>query len=189
MPYQKQQIMTANNKSIWAIDPGHTQVQFRIKHLGIANVNGTFDSFRGTLQTDNDTFDHSNVHFEIDAASINTKLEARDQHLKSAFLFNTEQYPTITFEGMLEKKDHDYQLTGELTICTVTRHIVLDASFTGSQKGPRGDTRAGFEVDGKINRKDFGLTWNILTEAGGIVVGDEVKLRFDIELIRQEDKS
>jgi len=174
----------SNNKTTWNIDPAHSAVNFKIKHLGIANVNGTFDKFQGNAATDNDDFNNALVHFEIDADSINTKNAARDTHLKSPFLFNTEKYPKILFDGRLEKKGDAYELAGELTIGSTMRAIVLATELTGSGKGMHNDTRAGFEVEGKINRKDYGLTWNIATEAGNFVVGEEVKLQFDVELIK-----
>ena len=179
--------MNATTQTKWNIDPAHSQVNFRIKHLGIANVNGTFDHFSGYAETDNDDFNNATVYFEIDADSINTKHADRDAHLKSPHLFNAAQYPKITFEGSLHKKGDDYELTGELTIGETKKPILLAASFTGSVQGLRNDTRAGFELDGKINRKDYGLTWNILTEAGSLVVGEDVKLQFDIELIKQAE--
>jgi len=174
----------SNNKTTWNIDPAHSAVNFKIKHLGIANVNGTFDKFAGNVETENDDFNNAAVHFEIDADSINTRNAARDNHLKSPFLFNTEKYPKLVFDGRLQKEGDAYQLAGELTIGSTMRSIVLATELTGSGQGMHNDTRAGFEVEGKINRKDYGLTWNIATEAGSFVVGEEVKLHFDVELIK-----
>jgi len=177
--------MTESTPSKWAIDAGHSEVHFKIKHLAITNVNGTFDRFQGYVESESEDFNNAMVHFEIDTDSINTNNADRDKHLKSPDLFNTQQYPKILFDGVLQKKENDYQLAGELTICATKKHIVLVAEFNGSGQGRFNDTRAGFEVNGKINRKDYGLTWNVLTEAGGLVLGDEVKLQFDIQLIKQ----
>jgi len=173
-----------NNKTTWNIDPAHSAVNFKIKHLGIANVNGTFDKFQGSVESEYDDFNNAQVHFEIDADSINTKHAIRDTHLKSPFLFNTEKYPKILFDGRLEKKGDLYELGGELTIGSTMRPIILKAELTGSGKGMHNDSRAGFEVEGILNRTDFGLTWNIMTEAGNFVVGEAVKLHFDVELIQ-----
>jgi len=174
------------NTTTWNIDPGHSEAQFRIKHLAITNVNGTFDKFSGYARTHGDDFNQATVHFEIEADSINTNNAPRDNQLKSPDLFNTIQYPKIVFDGKLLQKDgDDYTLDGELTLLATKRPISLAAAFTGSGKGRFNDTRAGFEVSGKISRKDYGLSWNILNEAGGLVIGDEVKLHFDIQLIRE----
>ena len=179
--------MNASTLTKWTIDPAHSEVRFKIKHLAITNVNGTFDKFRGTVQTGNEDFNNATVHFGIDTDSINTNHADRDKHLKSPDLFNTAQYPSILFDGKLQKRGDDYELAGELAICAAKQPIVLEATFTGSGKGRFNDIRAGFEVSGKINRKDYGLTWNVLTEAGSFVVGEEVKLQFDIQLIRQAE--
>src|ERR1700722_2578620 len=137
----------SNNKTKWNIDPAHSAVNFKIKHLGITNVNGTFDKFHGSVETENEDFNNAAVHFEIDADSINTRHADRDKHLKSPDLFNTEKYPKILFDGRLEKKGDGYELAGELTIGAIMRSIVLATEFTGSGKGRFNDTRAGFEVD------------------------------------------
>jgi len=176
---------TESIQSIWAVDTAHSQVQFKIKHLAITNVNGTFDVFGGSVETQNEDFDNAKVHFEIDANSINTHHADRDRHLKSPDLFDTQKFPKILFDGMLQKNGDGYELKGDLTICATTKPIAMEAEFTGTGKGRFNDTRAGFEVSGKINRKDYGLTWNVLTEAGSFVVGEEVKLLFDIQLIKQ----
>ncbi len=173
-----------NNKTKWNIDPNHSTVQFKIKHLGITNVSGTFDRFSGDLESEAEDFNNAVVHFEIDADSINTKNADREKQLRSPDLFNTEKYPKILFDGRLQKNGEDYELSGELTIGSTMSAIMLEAEFTGSGKGRFNDTRAGFEVNGKINRKDYGLTWNVLTEAGGFVIGEDVKLHFDVQLVK-----
>ena len=177
--------MLANTQSTWTVDTGHSEVHFKIKHLGITNVNGTFDLFQGTVHSGQEDFSDAAVHFEIDTNSINTNNAARDKHLRSPDLFDTEKFPKIIFDGVLKKLNDNYELAGKLIICETARDIILTAVFTGSGKGRFNDLRAGFEVDGKINRKDYGLDWNILTDAGSFVVGEEVKLHFDIQLIKQ----
>ena len=174
-----------HKKSTWSIDPIHSEVQFKVKHLAISNIAGTFKTFKGDVISQTDDFDNAEVSLVIDADSIDTNHEVRDGHLKAEEFFDTPQFPQIAFKGLLNKKDDNYKLTGNLTIRQNTRPIVLDVEFTGAGKGRNGDTRAGFEVNGKINRKDYGLTWSMLTETGGLIVGEEIKLHFDIQLIKQ----
>jgi polyisoprenoid-binding protein YceI len=177
--------MTTNAKAKWAIDPKHSEVQFKVKHLAIANVSGTFKIFKGDVQTTNDDFEDAEINFEIDVNSIDTNLEERDGHLKSPLFFDAQKFPKITFTGLLKKENDRYALEGDLTIRDAKNKVKLDVEHTGTGKGRLGDTRAGFEVTGNINRKDFGLTWSMLTEAGNLIVGEEVKLHFDIELVSQ----
>jgi len=177
--------MTQNTLTKWLIDTGHSQVQFKVKHLAIANVAGTFKMFKGEVQTINGDFGDAKVSCIIDAASIDTNNERRDNDLRSQDFFNTAQFPEIIFEGQLIKKDNTYELAGNLTIRGIVRHAVMAAQYTGAGKGRFGDSRAGFEITGKVNRKDFGLSWNLLTETGSFVIGEEIKLSFDIELILQ----
>lgn len=174
-----------HTKSTWSIDPNHSEVQFKVKHLAISNIAGTFKTFKGDVISSTDDFDNAEINLLIEADSIDTNHEIRDGHLKAEEFFDTRQFPEIIFKGLLHKKAGDYELRGDLTIRQNTRRIVLDVEFTGAGKGRNGDTRAGFEVNGKINRKDYGLTWSMLTETGGLIVGEEIKLHFDIQLIKQ----
>ncbi|HZY35688.1 MAG TPA: YceI family protein [Mucilaginibacter sp.] len=175
--------MTTN--SSWKIDAGHSQVQFKVKHLAITNVNGVFNTFEGTVECVGDDFDQARVKASIAVDSIDTKHPDRDKHLKSPDFFDVANHPFITFDGVLQKEGGDYQLTGDLSIKGVQQPVTLDVEFTGAATGRFGDQRAGFEASGKISRKDFGLTWNILAEGGGLVLGDEIKLNFDIQLLKQ----
>jgi len=178
---------TENNHTNWKIDAGHSQVLFKIKHLGITNVNGTFDKFQGNVNTEGEDFNGARVHFEIETDSLNTKNNDRDNHLKSPDLFDVEQFPKIYFDGHLHHKaGDDYELKGDLTILSTTKPVVLETNLTGMGKGRFNDTRAGFEINGRISRKEFGLTWNILSGSGDFVVGEEVKLQFDIQVVKQE---
>jgi len=177
--------MTENTTSTWVIDPNHSEVQFKVKHLGISNIAGTFNTFKGEVTSKGDDFDNAEISFELETNSISTNHEVRDGHLKGEDFFDTERFPQIIFNGILQKNPDDYQLTGELTIRDINRKITLEAELTGAGKGRFGDTRAGFEINGKINRKDFGLTWHMLTETGDLIVGEEIKLHFDIQLIKQ----
>ncbi len=169
----------------WTIDAQHSEVQFKVKHLAIANVSGTFKAFSGQVRNENDDFNNADIHFELDTNSIDTNNTERDNHLKSDLFLKAEKFPKIIFGGKLIKNNEVYELTGNLTILETTKPVSLRVEFTGVGTGRYNDTRAGFEIEGKINRKDFGLTFNLLTEAGSLVVGEDVKLHFDVEIILQ----
>lgn len=170
----------------WKLDPSHTEVKFKIKHLVISSVTGYFNNFSGTVETTQDDFSDAKVSFEADINSISTKNEQRDGHLKSADFFDAANHPKLTFAStsISKKDDTDYELTGNLTIRGVTKPITLKVEYNGTVKGFGVDEVAAFELEGKINRKDFGLIWNGLTETGGVVVGDEVKLDITAELVK-----
>ena len=173
--------------SKWSIDPMHSEVQFKVKHLVISTVSGFFKSFEGSVETDNENFEHANIDFSIDINSIDTTQPVRDEHLKSAEFFDAATYPHIKFKSTSFKKigDDDYALTGNLTIKNVTKPVTLDVEFGGSAADFYGNTKAGFEITGKINRKEFGLTWDGVTEAGSIVVGEDIKLTINAQLTKQ----
>jgi len=175
--------MTA--KANWAIDPRHSLVRFKVKHLAIANVSGTFKIFNGNVQSKDESFDNAEVHFEIDSNSIDTNNPDRDGHLVSELFLNAAKFPKIVFNGFVRKTDGDYKLDGELTILGTTKKIRWELEHTGTVQGIHKETRAGFEVSGKINRKDFGLNFHLANEAGDLVVGNDIKLHCDIELIQQ----
>lgn len=171
----------------WNIDPAHSEVQFKVKHLVISTVTGNFNNFEGVLTTENeDSFDNASVNFSLDVDSISTNQVDRDNHLKSADFFDSAVHPKITFtNGKLVKKSNDeFELNGHLTLKETTKPVTLKVSFGGIMKDPWGNTKAGFEINGLINRKDFGLTWNTVTEAGGLLVGEEVKLALNIQLAK-----
>lgn len=174
-------------KTHWALDPAHSEIQFKIKHMMISTITGEFTKFDASLETEDDDFTQSKATFTADVDSINTKNEQRDGHLKSPDFFDAPGNPQITFEGeKLEKKDgEDYQLSGNLTIKGISKPVVLQVVHSGVITDPYGNQRTGFEVSGKINRKDFGLTWHQLTEAGGLVVSDEVRLSANVEFVKQ----
>ena len=172
----------------WALDPTHSEVQFKIKHLMITNVTGSFDMFTVTAQTEDEDFTKAKLSFTADVDSISTNNEQRDAHLKSADFFDAATFPKIKFEATkTENVDSDgsYELYGNLTIRDVTKNVKLSVEFGGVVKDPFGNTKAGFTINGKLNRKDFGLTWNAVTEAGGVVVSDEVRITCEIQLIEQ----
>ena len=171
----------------WLIDPAHSEVQFKIKHLVISTVSGSFKKFEGTVQSEKDDFSDASVQFSAEAASVDTNNEQRDGHLKSDDFFNAVKYPKITFvsAGVEKKGNDEYILKGNLTMRDVTKPVELKVEYGGTTKDLYGQTKAGFEVTGKINRQDFGLKWSAITEAGGLVVSDDVKLIMSIQIIKQ----
>jgi polyisoprenoid-binding protein YceI len=173
-------------KTKWSLDPAHSEVQFKVKHLVISTVTGTFKVFDGSLETENEDFSDAEINFSLDATSIDTNQPDRDAHLKSADFFDAEKYPAITFKSTsFTKVDGErYKLTGDLTIKDVTKPVTFDVEFGGIANDFYGNVKAGFEVSGKINRKEFGLVWNGITEAGAIVVGEEVKLNINVQFAR-----
>ena len=176
-------------KKTWVLDPAHSEVQFKIKHLMITNVTGSFNIFEAAVETEEEDFMRAKVVFHADITSISTGSEQRDAHLKSAEFFDAATYPKLKFEATkFENVDNDgsYELYGDLTIKDTTKNIKLDVEFGGVVKDAYGNVKAGFSINGKINRKDFGLTWNAITESGGVVVSDEVRISCEIQLIEQQ---
>jgi len=174
--------------SKWAIDPTHSEIQFKIRHLMITNVTGSFGKFDASVvTTDDNNFDTAKIRFSAEVDSITTNNEQRDGHLKSADFFETGKYPTLEFVSTkLEKKgEAEYNLFGDLTFHGITKNVKLQVEHGGVIKDPWGNTRTGFTVEGKINRKDFGLIWNAATEAGGVVVGEDVKLHASVEFVKE----
>jgi polyisoprenoid-binding protein YceI len=170
----------------WTVDTLHTDVQFKVKHLMINTVTGEFTSYRVDVDSDAADFSDAKIRFEADVNSISTKNEMRDGHLKSDDFFNAEKYPTIKFVSTAFTKtgDDTFDLTGDFTIRDVTKRITLHGEFGGTILDFYGNTKAGFELSGKIDRKEFGLHWNGVTEAGGIVVSDEVRLLLNVQLLK-----
>lgn len=174
-------------KTIWNIDPTHSEIQFKVKHLVISTVTGSFKSFSGKIETEEkDTFEGAFASFEADIDSITTNNDDRDAHLKSDDFFNAEQYPKLTFESTKFEKtgDSTYAVTGNLTIRDVTKEVTLNVEHGGTVQDPYGQTKAGFELVGEINRKEFNLTWSAVTEAGSVVVGDNVKLIMNVQVVQ-----
>ncbi|MCO5947804.1 YceI family protein [Mucilaginibacter flavidus] len=172
----------------WSIDPMHSEVQFKVKHLVISTVSGFFKSFEGSLETEGDDFENADITFALNIDSIDTNQTQRDEHLKSAEFFDAAQYPQITFKSTSFTKtdDEEYELKGDLTVKGITKPVTLSAEFGGSTDDFYGNTKAGFEVTGKINRKEFGLTWDGVTEAGSIVVGEDIKLLINVQFAKQK---
>ncbi len=171
----------------WNIDPTHSEVQFKVKHLVISTVTGSFTSYQGNVTTEQeDSFNNAVVNFSLDVDSVSTAQPDRDNHLKSAEFFDAEKFPHIKLsEGKLVATSGDnYELHGNLTIKETTKPIVLQTSFGGIMKDPWGNIKAGFELSGTLNRKDFGMTWNAALEAGGVLVGEDVRLLMNIQLAK-----
>ncbi|CAN5670514.1 YceI family protein [soil metagenome] len=171
----------------YKLDPMHSEVTFKVKHLMITNVSGNFAKFDASLTAEKDDFTDAKITFEADIDSISTNNEQRDGHLKSDDFFSAEKFPKLTFEStsLTKKSDEDYTLPGNLTIRGVTKTVMLDVEYGGTAVDPWGQTKAGFEVNGKINRKDFGLSWGAVTETGGVLLADEVKLHMQIQFTKQ----
>jgi len=176
-------------KVAWAVDPIHSMVNFKVKHMMMTTVTGSFDKFSIEAETDGDDFTTGDVVFTAETASVNTGNESRDNHLRGEDFFYAEKFPELTFRPTkIEAVDNDgsYTIEGDLTIRDVTKAISLSAEFGGLVKDPWGNTRAGFTINGKINRKDWNLNWNVALEAGGILVSDEVRINCEIQLIRKD---
>ncbi len=170
----------------WAIDPTHSEVGFKVKHMMFTNVSGKFEQFNGTIETEGDDFTTAKIDFTADIDSINTTNTDRDNHLKSPDFFDSAQFPQLTFKAdSMERNGDDYKVTGDLTIHGVTKKVTLDAEHGGIGKDPWGNEKAGFSVNGKFNRKDFGLTWNAALETGGVLVSDEVRVNVELQLVKQ----
>ncbi|WP_020604607.1 YceI family protein [Spirosoma spitsbergense] len=171
----------------WVIDPTHSEVQFKVKHLMVSTVTGLFGRYEGKLDMDGDDFDDAKITFSAEIDSISTGNTQRDEHLKSAEFFDAAQFPVLTFEstGMTRTGADTYILNGRLTLHGVTKPVSLKAEYGGQMQDFYGNTKAGFEVTGTIKRKEFGLSWDGVTEAGGVVVSDEVKLVMNIQVAKQ----
>ena len=169
----------------WKIDSSHSSVEFSARHLMITTVKGRFADVEGTVTVDGDTPELASVEATINAASIDTRTEQRDAHLRSADFLDVEHFPTLQFRSTQLAGSHDkFTLTGDLTIRGTTKPVTLDVSFEGEGKDPWGGQRMGFEAKGKIDRREFGLTWNQALEAGGVVVGNEIKISIEAQLVK-----
>lgn len=170
----------------WTIDPTHSEVKFKVKHLVISTVTGHFNEFTATIDGSKDDFTDAAISFKANVNSVDTNNPQRDGHLKSPDFFDAANHPELTFtsKNVTKKSASDYVVTGDLTIRGVTREVSLNATYNGTVKGFGGVDVTGFEITGKLNRQDYGLTWSTLTEAGGVVVGDEVKLEISAEFVK-----
>lgn len=173
----------------WQIDPAHSQAEFAVKHMMFSKVRGSFSELSGHLEIDPDDLSASRVEVEIDAASIDTGQDDRDEHLRSEDFFHVEEHPAIRFESRRVEGGFDgfgdpFRVVGDLTVRGTTREVVLDATYLGEGTDPWGDTRRGFSARTTIDRRDFGLTWNQALEAGGVLVGHEVEIELQVQATR-----
>lgn len=171
----------------WQIDTAHSQIQFTVRHLMISKVRGSFEKFSGTVTLDESAPANTTVDVQIETGSVNTREPQRDGHLRSPDFFNSEAFPLMTFKSKrVDVVDgHHAKLIGDLTIRDVTREVTLDVEYLGQAKSPWGTTSAGFTATTKINRKDWNLTWNQALETGGVLVGEEVEISIELELVKQ----
>ena len=177
----------AGTLTTWSIDPAHSHVEFAVKHLMIATVKGRFGVVRGSVRLDDVDPSRGAAEIEIDADSIDTREAQRDAHLRSADFFDVEKFPKITFRStrISDAAGDRFKLIGDLTIHGVTREVTLDVTAEGRARDPWGGDRAGFSATTKIKRSDFGLTWNQALETGGFVVGDDIRISLDVEMVKQ----
>lgn len=174
-------------KSNWSIDPTHSEIGFKVKHMMFTNVSGKFNSVTASIENEDDNFESSKIIFTAEVESIDTNNQDRDNHLKSADFFDAERFSKLSFVSTEIKKINEglFVVKGDLTIKDVTKNIELETEYSGLMTDPWGNTKAGLSITGKINRKDFGLTWNAALETGGVLVGEEIKLISEIQLIKQ----
>jgi polyisoprenoid-binding protein YceI len=173
----------------WTLDPSHSEVGFKVRHLMITNVKGIFKSYEVNAETDGDDFSKAKISFSADVDSIDTNSEQRDGHLKSPDFFDAANHPKISFSATkYENVDNDgsYELYGDLTIRGISKPVKLDVEFGGVVKDLWGGTRAGFTINGKVDRKEWGLTWNAASEAGGVLVSDTIQISCEIQLVKQQ---
>jgi polyisoprenoid-binding protein YceI len=171
----------------WTVDNMHSEVHFKVKHLVISTVTGAFNTFSGAATAEDDSFENADVNFLIDVNSVDTNQSMRDDHLKGADFFDTAAFPEIQFQStsFTKAKGDVYKLAGNLTMKGVTKPVELDAEYGGTEKDAYGNTKVGFEVTGTINRKEYGLTYNALTETGGLALGENIKLIANIQLAKE----
>jgi len=179
--------METSKKVKWVLDPSHSEILFKVKHLMITNVKGEFRNFTGEINAVENDFNAALINVNIDATSIFTNDDNRDTHLKSADFFDADNHKELSFESTSFKKidEENNVLTGNLTIKGVTREVKLNVEFGGINKDPWGNEKAGFSLEGKISRKDWGLNWNAALETGGVLVSDEVKLSAEVQFVKQ----
>ena len=179
--------MSTQATTKWAIDAAHSEIGFKVKHLMITNVAGKFDKFEGSVDSTSDDFVNANISFTAETASVNTGQAQRDGHLQSPDFFDAAKFPQLKFSSTkFEKVSGDkYALSGDLTIRDITKAVKLDVEYSGVAKDPYGNTKAGFEITGKINRTDWGLNFNAPLETGGVLLSEEIKLNIGVQLVKQ----
>jgi polyisoprenoid-binding protein YceI len=178
--------METQETTKWTIDPAHSSVGFKVKHLMISNVQGSFKEFDGVAVTKGNDFSTASISLSIKTSSIDTEATDRDNHLKSPDFFDASNFPTITLDGtkLRDLGDDTYELTGDLVMKGISKKVIMSVEYGGLMTDPWGNVKAGFSISGKLNRKDWGLNWNAALEAGGVLVGDEIKIVGDVQLIK-----
>ena len=173
----------------WQIDTSHSDIQFSVRHMMISKVRGRFENFSGTVNFDESNPTNTTVEIAVDLNSINTRDEKRDGHLRSADFFDVENHPTMTFVSKKVEQTDEFngRLIGDLTIRGVTHEVALDVQYSGTAKSPWGTVSAGFSAKGKVNRKEFGLNWNAALETGGVLVGEDVEIAIELEIVKQPE--
>ncbi|MFN2635465.1 MAG: YceI family protein [Gemmatimonadaceae bacterium] len=175
----------AGTKTAWKLDAAHTLVEFSAKHMMITTVKGRIAEVDGIIYTDEKNPQNSSVEAKLKATSIDTRTDQRDQHLRSGDFLNVEKYPDIVFKSKRITGDQkSFKVTGDLTIRDITREVTLDVEFEGRNKDPWGGERVGFSASGKIDRREFGLTWNQALETGGVLVGNEIKINIEVQAVK-----
>jgi polyisoprenoid-binding protein YceI len=180
--------MSSTEKIKWVMDPAHSEIGFRVKYLMITNVKGVFRDFSASVKTTGRDFVTSDIEFSLNPASVDTGAPDRDKHLISADFFDVDEFSRISFSGIKAEKassEGKYILHGDLTIKDITKLIKLNVEFAGVMKDPWGNEKAGYTLTGKVNRKDWGLNWNAALEAGGFLLGDDVTINCDVQLVKQ----
>ncbi len=180
------QTTESTTKTKWVADPTHSTIGFSVKHMMLTTVRGEFENYAIDVETIGEDFMQAKINFTAETATVNTRNADRDKHLRSADFFNVEEFPTITFKPTkFENVDNDgsYEMYGDLTIKGITKNIKLDVEFGGILKDPWGNAKAGFTINGKINRKEWNLSWNAALEGGGILVSEDVRINCELQLI------
>ncbi len=172
----------------WVLDPTHSEIQFKVKHLLISTVSGDFKKFEASAETEGDDFSTATIQFSADIDSISTNNEQRDAHLKNGDFFDAENHPKLSFvsDKLIKVDEENYDLHGQLTMRGVTKDVTLKAEFGGSTTDPWGNTRVGFELSGKIDRQDFGVSFGMVSETGGLLLGNDVKIFANAEFVKQK---
>lgn len=181
-------VLTVSAQTKWSFDKSHSEIGFSVSHMVISDVEGQFHDYEGTVETNGDNWENAKVNFTINVASIDTDNEDRDKHLRSDDFFNAEKYPHITFVSKSMKKvgENKYELTGDFTMLDVTKEVTLNVTHRGTVTDPWGNTRAGFKIEGSVDRMDYGIKWDKTLDTGGLVAGNEVTFKINVELIKQK---
>lgn len=174
-------------KAVWALDVTHSEITFKVKHMMVTNVTGKFEDYSVTADIDEENFENSQVSFTAKTSSVNTGVADRDNHLRSADFFDSENHPEMTFTSTSFEKvdDESYRMTGNLNIRGTEKQVTLNVEIGGFGKDPWGNTKGGFTISGKINRKEWGLNWNAALEAGGVLVAEDVRINCEVQLMKQ----